>query len=153
MGQKVHPYGFRLGYTKPWKSRWFVERDYDKLLLEDVKLKNELKDKLKSAGVSSIEVERPGNKLRVIIKTARPGIIIGRKGAEIDIDILFRAHVVGVFNCRAQQLFNFRRNPLFVERQRVQRIFHAPALNEFQHQARLLRRHANKSGLSSEFHF
>src|SRR5438093_9152866 len=84
MGQKVHPYGFRLGYTKPWKSRWFVERDYDKLLLEDVKLKNELKDKLKSAGVSSIEVERPGNKLRVIIRTARPGIIIGRKGAEID---------------------------------------------------------------------
>src|SRR5204863_9837065 len=75
---------FRLGYTKPWKSRWFVERDYDKLLLEDVKLKNELKDKLKSAVVSSIEVERPGNKLRVIIKTARPGIIIGRKGAEID---------------------------------------------------------------------
>ncbi len=84
MGQKVHPYGFRLGYTKPWKSRWFVERDYDKLLLEDVKLKNELKDKLKSAGVSSIEIERPGNKLRIIIKTARPGIIIGRKGAEID---------------------------------------------------------------------
>src|SRR5882724_5064290 len=71
MGQKVHPYGFRLGYTKPWRSRWFVERDYNKLLLEDVKLKEELKDKLKSAGVSSIEI-------------ARPGIIIGRKGAEID---------------------------------------------------------------------
>jgi len=84
MGQKVHPYGFRLGYTKPWKSRWFAERDYDKQLLEDVKLKGELKEKLKSAGVSSIEIERPGNKLRVIIKTARPGIIIGRKGAEID---------------------------------------------------------------------
>jgi small subunit ribosomal protein S3 len=61
-----------------------VERDYDKLLLEDIKLKNELKEKLKSAGVSSIEIERPGNKLRIIIKTARPGIIIGRKGAEID---------------------------------------------------------------------
>src|SRR6202043_2008952 len=84
MGQKVHPYGFRLGYTKPWKSRWFVEKDYAKLLHEDVKLKNELKDKLKSAGVSSIEIERPGNKIRIIIKTARPGIIIGRKGAEID---------------------------------------------------------------------
>src|SRR5512146_2239808 len=79
MGQKVHPYGFRLGYTKPWKSRWFVERDYDKLLVEDVHLKDELKDKLKSAGVSSIDVERPGNKLRIIIRTARPGIIIGRK--------------------------------------------------------------------------
>src|SRR3954447_18699469 len=84
MGQKVHPYGFRLGYTKPWKSRWISVRDYDKLLLEDVKLKAELKDKLKAAGVSSIEIERPGNKLRIIIRTARPGIIIGRKGAEID---------------------------------------------------------------------
>jgi len=84
MGQKVHPYGFRLGVIKPWKSRWFVERDYDKLLLEDLKLKTELKEKLKSAGVSSIEIERPGNKLRIIIRTARPGIIIGRKGSEID---------------------------------------------------------------------
>src|SRR4051794_31753320 len=84
MGQKVHPYGFRLGYTKPWKSRWFVSRDFDKFLIEDVKLKDELKDKLKSAGVSSIDIERPGNKLRIIIRTARPGIIIGRKGAEID---------------------------------------------------------------------
>ena len=84
MGQKVHPYGFRLGINKPWKSRWFVERGYDKLLVEDVKLKAELRDKLKAAGVSSVEVERPGNKLRLIIRTARPGIIIGRKGAEID---------------------------------------------------------------------
>src|SRR5882724_10533500 len=84
MGQKVHPYGFRLGYTKPWKSRWFVERDYDKLLLEDIKLKAELKEKLKSAGVSSVEIERPGNKLRIMIRTARPGIIIGRKGDEIE---------------------------------------------------------------------
>jgi len=84
MGQKVHPYGFRIGYTKPWRSRWFMDRDYDKMLLEDQKLKGELKDKLKSAGVSSIDIERPGNKLRIIIRTARPGIIIGRKGAEID---------------------------------------------------------------------
>src|ERR1700739_930241 len=84
MGQKVHPYGFRIGVNKPWKSRWYLERDYDKTVQEDVKLKNELKDKLKSAGVSSIEIERPGNKLRIIIRTARPGIIIGRKGAEID---------------------------------------------------------------------
>ena len=61
MGQKVHPYGFRLGINKPWKSRWFVERGYDKLLVEDVKLKAELREKLKAAGVSSVEVERPGN--------------------------------------------------------------------------------------------
>ena len=84
MGQKVHPYGFRLGINKPWKSRWFVERGYDRLLVEDVQLRRELKEKLKSAGVSSIEIERPGNKLRIIIRTARPGIIIGRKGAEIE---------------------------------------------------------------------
>jgi small subunit ribosomal protein S3 len=61
-----------------------MDRDYAKFLIEDIKLKEELKDKLKSAGVSSIEIERPGNKLRIIIRTARPGIIIGRKGAEID---------------------------------------------------------------------
>jgi small subunit ribosomal protein S3 len=84
MGQKVHPYGFRVGINKPWRSRWFVSRDYDKLLIEDVHLKRELKEKLKAAGVSSVEVERPGNKLRLMIRTARPGIVIGRKGAEIE---------------------------------------------------------------------
>jgi len=60
MGQKVHPYGFRLGVNKPWRSRWFSERDYSKLLVEDVKLKAELREKLKAAGVSSVEIERPG---------------------------------------------------------------------------------------------
>ena len=84
MGQKVHPYGFRLGYTKTWKSRWFAKREYADLLHEDIALRRELKDKLRSAGVSAIEVERAANKLMVRIHTARPGIIIGRKGAEID---------------------------------------------------------------------
>ena len=84
MGQKTHPYGFRLGYNKPWKSRWYADRDYADLLHEDVKLRRELKDRLRSAGVSSIDIERAANKLVVRIATARPGIIIGRKGAEID---------------------------------------------------------------------
>ncbi|MGH9495743.1 MAG: 30S ribosomal protein S3 [Candidatus Sulfotelmatobacter sp.] len=84
MGQKVHPYGFRLGVTKTWRSRWFAKQDYAKLLREDLELKDSLRDRLKSAGVSSIEVDRPGNKLRITIYTSRPGIIIGRKGAEID---------------------------------------------------------------------
>ncbi|MGH9430616.1 MAG: 30S ribosomal protein S3 [Terriglobia bacterium] len=84
MGQKVHPYGFRLGYTKTWKSRWFAKKGYADLLHEDLVLKKRLKENLKSAGVASIEIERPGNKLRITINTARPGIIIGRKGAEID---------------------------------------------------------------------
>lgn len=84
MGQKVHPFGFRLGVTKTWKSRWFAKQDYSKLLFEDLELKESLRDRLKSAGVSSIEVDRPGNKLRITIRTSRPGIIIGRKGAEIE---------------------------------------------------------------------
>jgi small subunit ribosomal protein S3 len=84
MGQKVHPYGFRLGVTKTWRSRWFAKQDYAKLLQEDLELKESLRDRLKSAGVSSIEVDRPGNKLRITIQTSRPGIIIGRKGAEIE---------------------------------------------------------------------
>ena len=84
MGQKVHPYGFRLGHIRTWKSRWFAKKDYADLLHEDLKLKRQLKSQLRSAGVASIEVERPGNKLKISIHTARPGIIIGRKGAEID---------------------------------------------------------------------
>lgn len=84
MGQKVHPYGLRLGYNKTWKSRWYAKKDYAALLHEDLKLKKELKKQLGHAGVSAIEIERPGNKIRVTIFTSRPGIIIGRKGAEID---------------------------------------------------------------------
>ena len=84
MGQKTHPYGFRLGYNKPWKSRWYADKDYADLLHEDVKLRRELKDKLKARGISSIDIERAANKLVVRIYTARPGIIIGRKGSEID---------------------------------------------------------------------
>src|ERR1700681_4384985 len=84
MGQKVHPYGFRVGFNKPWRSRWFATHGYAKLLQEDLELKDNLRQRLKSAGVSSIEVDRPGNKLRVTIRTSRPGIVIGRKGAEIE---------------------------------------------------------------------
>jgi small subunit ribosomal protein S3 len=84
MGQKVHPYGFRLGVTKTWRSRWFSKQDYARLLREDLELKKELLGRLKAAGVSSIEMDRPGNKLRITIHTSRPGIVIGRKGAEIE---------------------------------------------------------------------
>ena len=84
MGQKTHPYGFRLGVTKTWRSRWFAKQDYARLLEEDLDLKDELRSRLKAASVSSVEVDRPGNKLRITIRTSRPGIIIGRKGAEIE---------------------------------------------------------------------
>ena len=84
MGQKVHPYGFRLGFNKTWLSRWFADRDYAKLLHEDLVLRDTLKARFKAAGVSKIEIERAANKLKIDIHTSRPGIIIGRKGAEVD---------------------------------------------------------------------
>ena len=84
MGQKVHPYGFRLGYTKTWLSRWYAKGDYGDLLQEDLKIRDTLKKRLRAAGVSRIEIERPGHKLRIIIHTARPGLVIGRRGSEID---------------------------------------------------------------------
>jgi small subunit ribosomal protein S3 len=84
MGQKVHPIGFRLGFNKTWRSRWYAERDYAGLLHEDLKLKRMLKKRFSHAGVSRVEIERAANKLKVSIYTSRPGIIIGRKGAEVD---------------------------------------------------------------------
>ncbi|HVB35209.1 MAG TPA: 30S ribosomal protein S3 [Patescibacteria group bacterium] len=84
MGQKTHPYGFRLGYNKTWRSRWFARREYADLLHEDIELRDRLKKRLSSAGVSAIEIERAANKLVIRIYTARPGIIIGRKGSEIE---------------------------------------------------------------------
>ena len=84
MGQKVHPYGFRLGFNKTWRSRWYADRDYAKLLHEDLSLRSDLKKRFKHAGVSKIEIERAANKLKIDICTSRPGIIIGRKGTEVD---------------------------------------------------------------------
>ncbi|MDY6854827.1 MAG: 30S ribosomal protein S3 [Thermodesulfobacteriota bacterium] len=84
MGQKVHPTGFRLGVTKTWSSKWFAEKDFSSLLQEDIKIRKFLKRKLYNAGISKIEIERAANKSKINIYTARPGIIIGRKGVEIE---------------------------------------------------------------------
>ena len=84
MGQKVHPIGFRLGFNKTWRSRWYAEKDYASLLHEDLALKKSLKKRFAHAGVSRIEIERAANKLKITIYTSRPGIIIGRKGQEVD---------------------------------------------------------------------
>jgi small subunit ribosomal protein S3 len=84
VGQKVHPYGFRLGYNKDWHSHWFAKKLYGDYLLEDLKLKAQMKGRFAGAGVSHVDVERAANRLKLIIYTSRPGIIIGRKGAEID---------------------------------------------------------------------
>ena len=84
MGQKVNPIGFRLGVTKTWDSKWYAKADYSKLLHEDLKLRNFLKKKLYHSGVSKIEIERAANKAKVNIFTARPGLIIGKKGSEVE---------------------------------------------------------------------
>jgi small subunit ribosomal protein S3 len=84
MGQKVNPYGFRLGVTTDWKSRWFEERHYRDFVVEDWKIRDYLMTQLEAAAVSRIEVERTRDRLRVDIHTARPGIVIGRRGAEAD---------------------------------------------------------------------
>ncbi len=84
MGQKVHPYGFRLGINKPWRSNWYAKRDYPELLQEDIKIRTYLRKTLSHAGVSNLEIERSANRIRINIHTARPGIIIGKKGLEVD---------------------------------------------------------------------
>ncbi len=84
MGQKTHPVGFRLGYTKTWNSRWYAKKEYAAFLHEDIAIRNLVKRKLYHAGVARIEIERSSNTARINIHTARPGIIIGRKGAEVD---------------------------------------------------------------------
>jgi small subunit ribosomal protein S3 len=84
MGQKVNPYGFRLGITTDWKSRWFKERGYKDLVIEDWKIRDYLTKQLESAAVSRIEIERNSDRIRVDIHTARPGIVIGRRGAEAE---------------------------------------------------------------------
>ena len=84
MGQKVHPYGFRIGVNKTWRSRWYAEKKYADLLHEDLRLREDLKRRLGHAGVSAVEIERAANKLKIDIHTSRPGIIIGRKGVEVD---------------------------------------------------------------------
>lgn len=84
MGQKAHPYGLRLGYIKPWRARWFATKNVADLLEEDMKLRKHVKEKLGHAGIANIEIERSANRVRLRIYTARPGVIIGRRGQEID---------------------------------------------------------------------
>jgi len=84
VGQKVHPFGFRIGVTRTWQSRWFDDKNYADLLMEDIHLREELKRRLSHAGVAQIEIERAANKLKINIHTSRPGIVIGRRGAEVD---------------------------------------------------------------------
>ncbi|NLI33180.1 MAG: 30S ribosomal protein S3 [Deltaproteobacteria bacterium] len=99
MGQKVHPTGFRLGVLKTWDSRWFATRDYAKLVHEDRLIRDYIKGRLFHAGISRVEIERAANKAKIRIFTARPGIVIGKKGAEIealrrDLEVKFKREIL-----------------------------------------------------------
>jgi small subunit ribosomal protein S3 len=84
MGQKVNPVGLRLGINRTWDSRWFARRDYSNLLHDDLKLRNFLQERLAQAGVSRVVIERPAKRARITIHTARPGVVIGKKGVDIE---------------------------------------------------------------------
>lgn len=84
MGQKVHPKGFRIGVIRDWDSNWYADRDYTDLLHEDYKVRKTIKDRFYAAGIARIEIQRTGNRLRVTIHTAKPGIVIGRGGTEVE---------------------------------------------------------------------
>ena len=85
MGQKAHPVGLRLGFVKTWESKWYAEKDYAKLLHEDLKLRDYIKKKLYHAGISRVAIERSTSKCRINIYTARPAVVIGRRGQEVDL--------------------------------------------------------------------
>ena len=84
MGQKVHPVGLRLGIIRDWDGRWFAEKDYATFLHEDIKIRRLIKEKLYNAGIARVEIERAANRIKVTIHTARPGMVIGRGGTEVE---------------------------------------------------------------------
>ena len=85
MGQKVHPHGLRVGIIKTWDSKWFADKDYEKFLLEDIKIREFIKEKLFLSGISRVEIERASNRARISIHTAKPGMVIGRQGSNIEL--------------------------------------------------------------------
>lgn len=95
MGQKVHPIGFRIGVIRDWESKWYAGKDYGDLLLEDVKIREYLKKKLKDSALSHVEIERSSNRVNVTIHTAKPGMVIGKGGAEVEV---IRNHIASFSN-------------------------------------------------------
>lgn len=85
MGQKVHPHGLRVGVIKDWDSKWCADKDYEKFLLEDIKIREFIKEKLYLAGIARVEIERASNRMRITINTAKPGMVIGRQGSNIEL--------------------------------------------------------------------
>ena len=107
MGQKVMPAGFRLGITEDWRSRWYADKDYAKTLENDLAIRRFLEKKLARAAVSKIEIERAGDKTKIIVTTARPGVVIGKKGAEMSRREWYREGRVPLHTLRAKIDYGF----------------------------------------------
>ena len=162
MGQKINPIGLRLGINRTWDSRWFAGKaEYGKLLHEDVKIREILHKELKQAAVARIVIERPHKKCRVTIHSARPGVVIGKKGADIDklrkkvADMRLRDHelvdieivvVLGIGDRRLQALLDVDRDPLARELQVGKRGRRLAAADHLRDQVELLRAHPKHPG-------
>jgi len=122
MGQKVHPYGFRLGVIKTWNSKWFEDKNYAKWLHEDIRIKRAVKEYLMNASIASIEVERAANKAKVVVYTGRPGMVIGKGGKGIEI---LKTGNVGTA-AKGETVFpgvqSYTDNEVFIDVQEVRRV-------------------------------
>lgn len=134
MGQKVHPIGFRLGIYRTWLARWFARDSYGKFLMEDIKIRKYLEDKLKDAEISNIEIEKTGENVRVVLHSGRPGVVIGKKGQEIDTLKLALGKMLGKSNVEVsvQEVKNPELDAMLVAKgiaeQLVRRVSHKKAM-------------------------
>jgi len=121
MGQKTHPYGFRLGVIKTWTSKWYEDKQYSKWLHEDLRIKRAVKDYLYNANVASVEVERAANKVKVIVYTARPGMVIGKGGKGIEILKSGNLDSAGKGEVKFPGVQSFTKNEVFIDVQEVRK--------------------------------
>ena len=121
MGQKVHPYGFRLGVIKTWNSKWFEDKNYAKWLHEDMRIKRAVKEYLMNANIASVEVERAANKAKVIVYTARPGMVIGKGGKGIEILKIGNLKTAAKGETKFPGVQSFTDNEVFIDVQEVRK--------------------------------
>lgn len=121
MGQKVHPYGFRLGVIKGWTSKWYENTNYTQWLHEDLRIKRAVKDYLQNASIASVEIERAANKVKVIVFTARPGMVIGKGGRGIEVLKIGNLDSLQKGEARFAGVQSYTKNEVFIDVQEVRK--------------------------------
>ena len=157
MGQKVHPYGFRLGVIKTWNSKWFEDKNYAKWLHEDMRIKRAVKEYLMNANIASVEVERAANKAKVIVFTARPGMVIGKGGKGIETLKTGNLKTAAKGETLFPGVQSFTENEVFIDVQEIRKAETAAQLVAenvaMQLERRVAFRRAMKKGMESAFRF